>query len=111
MEYIIVFSLILLFVSIYVNFNLYKKYSQLEETAIDNQNFILSMRNRVLAHRSYLRQLDRNGSFEADDEVGFFFKELKQIINDVAIYLDGNGAETEEEEPNNRGIRSQITRL
>jgi hypothetical protein len=110
MIYLVSILIILLLSSGYANFNLYRKYSQLEETAMDNQNFIFSMRNRVLSHKSYLRQLDRNGSFESDDEVGFFFKELKQIINDISVYLDVND-DVDEEEQTPKNIRSQITRL
>lgn len=87
--------LILLSVSIYINYNLYKKYdvldelySNLEKSATEDQEFILSMRNRIMSQRSYLKQLDKNGSFEADDEVGYFFKELKKIINDISIYFN-----------------------
>lgn len=72
----------------YIIFNLYRKYAMLESTAIDNQEFILALRNRVMNQRSYLRQLDKIGSFEADDEVGFFFTELKKIIADISSYFD-----------------------
>lgn len=78
----------LLITASYIIYNLYKKYSVLEETAIDNQEFIMAMRNRVITHRSYLRQIDRSGAFEADDEVGYFFIELKKIINDISSYFD-----------------------
>lgn len=55
---------------------------------MENEQFILAIRNRVMSQRSYLKQLDRIGAFESDDEVGIFFKELKKIINDIAMYLD-----------------------
>lgn len=85
---LLILVLILLIVSIYVNYNLYRKYSTLESTAIDNQEFILAIRNRVITQRTYLRQLDKLGAFESDDEVGFFFKELKKIIIDIESYFD-----------------------
>jgi len=96
---------LLLGASIYSNINLYKKYSTLEEIAKENQDFILAIRNRVMEQRSYLKQLDRKGAFESDDEVGYFFKELKKIINDISLYFE-NEPITEEE--NNRP-RSIIT--
>lgn len=73
---------------------------------MENQEFIFSIRNRVLSQRSYLRQLDRIGSFESDDEVGIFFKELKKIITDISVYLELE--EEVEEEPTSK-IRSRIT--
>lgn len=102
---VIVLSLSLL-TSLYVVYNLNKKYSELESIAMENQEFIFSIRNRVLSQRSYLRQLDRIGSFESDDEVGIFFKELKKIITDISVYLELE--EEVEEEPTSK-IRSRIT--
>lgn len=84
---------LLLTISIFVNYNLYRKYDKLEQISIENEQFILAIRNRVLSQRSYLQQLDRRGSFESDDEVGVFFKELKKIINDIAVYLDMDSEE------------------
>lgn len=90
---IIVLS-VLLTVSIYVNINLAKKYEDLEtmteesvDTLLENEKFLTELKNRVLSQQSYLRQLDRIGAFEADDETGYFFKEMKDIINDIAVYF------------------------
>lgn len=73
---------------------MYKKYDSLEKVAQENVEFILAIRARVLSQQSYLRQLDRIGSFESDDEVGIFFKELKKIINDISTYLEINQEES-----------------
>ena len=101
----LIMVIILLFVSVYINYNLYKKYdvledlySNLEKSATEDQSFILAMRSRVMGQRSYLKQLDKNGSFESDDEVGYFFKELKKIINDIAMYLELEESEEQKEE-------------
>jgi hypothetical protein len=69
----------------------------LESIAQENVDFILSMRNRVLSQQSYLKQLDRKGAFESDDEVGYFFKELKKIINDISLYLSVEPEQNEED--------------
>jgi hypothetical protein len=34
-----------------------------------------------------LKEIDYKGSFESDDEVGFFFKELKNIQDDINKFL------------------------
>ena len=101
---IIIISILLL-VSIYVNINLAKKYEDLEtiaennvETLLENEKFLTELKNRVLSQQSYLRQLDRIGSFEADDETGYFFKEMKNIISDIAVYF---GEESLNDEKNN----------
>lgn len=90
----IIVLFLLLTVSVYINVNLYKKFDKLEEmaetsvdTLLENEKFLTELKNRVLSQQSYLRQLDRIGSFEADDETGYFFKEMKDIINDIAVYF------------------------
>lgn len=90
----IVFGLLLM-VSMWVIYNLYSNldrfetnYIALEEAKAKDEAFILDLRTKVLAYRSQLRQMDRIGAFEADDEVGFFFSELNQMITQISEYFD-----------------------
>ena len=90
----IIVLFILLSISIFVNINLTKKYEDLEtmaeesvDTLLENEKFLTELRNRIRSQQSYLRQLDRIGAFEADDETGYFFKEMKDIVNDIAVYF------------------------
>jgi len=89
-------------ISIFVNVNLTKKFEQLDEMAqdsvdalLENEKFLTELRNRIRSQQSYLRQLDRIGSFEADDETGYFFKEMKDIMNDIAVYFGENPIDDE----------------
>lgn len=93
-----IFFILLVLVTItqsFIIYNLYQKYDKMESEyddlvtrATENEEFILSIRNRVMSQRSYLKQLDNKGAFESDDEVGYFFKELKKIINDISVYFE-----------------------
>lgn len=109
MIFLVSFLIVLLLVASYVIYNMYAKYSRLESVAIENQEFILAIRKRVMSQRSYLKQIDRAGSFESDDEVGFFFKELKKIINDISLYLEDEVEDEDEDQKNN--IVSKLTRM
>ena len=98
----IVLLSILLVISTYVNINLLKKFEKIEEMTdnsvdilLENEKLLTSLKNRLLSQQSYLRQLDRIGAFEADDETGYFFKELKSIINDISLYFGESIAENE----------------
>lgn len=98
---IVVLSILLIF-SIYANVNLLRKFDKLDEMAqnsvdilLENEKLLTSLKNRLLSQQSYLRQLDRIGAFEADDETGYFFKELKSIINDISLYFGENIPENE----------------
>jgi hypothetical protein len=102
---IIVVLSILLLASIYININLTKKFEKLDDMAqesvdilMENEKFLTSLKNRLLSQQSYLRQLDRIGAFEADDETGYFFKELKSIVNDISTYFGDTQISTDEEQ-------------
>ena len=81
---------ILLVISIFVNINqLRKQESQseyiedLENSNTEYYNFFQKLKTQIGTSNSKLKQIDRLGSFEADDETGFAFKELKDIYDDL----------------------------
>ena len=43
------------------------------------ENIILNINDTIESINRQLKLIDDKGSFEADDEVGFFFDELKQL--------------------------------
>ena len=43
------------------------------------ENIILNINNTIESISHQLKLIDDKGHFEADDEVGFFFDELKQL--------------------------------
>ena len=70
----------------YTTFNLLRKLEK-QEDALNNQTIILSSYLSYLNKISdiiefsdkKLKEVDHKGSFKSDDEVGFFFEEIKQI--------------------------------
>ena len=71
----IILSIILTLVittSFFIIRNLIKKNERLED-------FITSQSEAITACDVRLKQLDEKGSFYADDEIGFFFKEVEKI--------------------------------
>ena len=44
---------------------------------------ILNFNNTVDKIKHQLKLIDEKGTFESDDEVGFFFDEIKQLGNDL----------------------------
>jgi hypothetical protein len=70
----------------YTTFNLLRKLEKQEDT-INNQATILasylSYLNKISDIIEFsdkkLKEVDNKGSFASDDEVGFFFEEIKQI--------------------------------
>ena len=73
--------LLLIFVAIlgYGCWNLIIQSEQLENQCLMYIDIIGEVRDKVLDVEIQLKEIDIKGSFEADDEVGFVFKEIKQL--------------------------------
>jgi hypothetical protein len=56
---------------------------ELVKNITDYDAFYEDLKRRVNESNSRLKQIDRLGSFEADDETGIIFKELKDIVNEL----------------------------
>ena len=70
---IIITILILLLLTIsYMLFLALKRINQYEDLIINITNIVEFISDKV-------KVIDNSGHFEADDEVGFFFKELKEL--------------------------------
>ena len=76
---IILLSLALLG-SLYANFNLLKNYEQSEEYVENLESWVNRFSKTITDMNTQLKKIDSKGSFESDDEVGYFYKELKKII-------------------------------
>ena len=47
------------------------------------ENIILNINNTIESIKLQLKVIDNKGTFESDDEVGFFFQEIKQLGQDL----------------------------
>ena len=47
------------------------------------ENIILNINNTIETIKIQLKTIDDKGTFESDDEVGFFFTEIKQLSEDL----------------------------
>ena len=90
LEIMLTISIVFLIISIYVNYNLNKKLEESEDYINDLENSNLNFytwfnnfKTKIGNSQSKIKQVDRIGSFESDDETGFIFKTLKDVINDL----------------------------
>ncbi len=63
--------------------NLLKQLEQLEDQVSFYIDVVDTVREKVLDVQVQLKEIDIKGSFEADDEVGFVFKEIKDLADDL----------------------------
>lgn len=72
---------IIILILIYAIINLLRKYEALEHINNDKDAWIQQFQETINLLNERLKQIDQRGSFESDDEVGIFFKELSAIQN------------------------------
>tara|TARA_R110002012_G_scaffold107384_2_gene249091 strand:- start:2789 stop:3073 length:285 start_codon:yes stop_codon:yes gene_type:complete len=89
MTAIIILSIVLT-ISVFVNINQLRKQESdaeyiddLESSNARFYDFFTTLKARMNESNSKLKQIDRMGSFEADDETGFIFNELRDIIDEL----------------------------
>ena len=58
---------------------LVRKNNKLEKIVVDQQQYIDAISIIIQDSGNTIKELDARGAFEADDEVGTFFRNLKQI--------------------------------
>tara|TARA_R110000822_G_scaffold218296_1_gene352745 strand:+ start:238 stop:510 length:273 start_codon:yes stop_codon:yes gene_type:complete len=69
--------------SLYVIYNLLRKYEQSEEYIENLESWVTMFSKNITDINREIKKIDSKGSFESDDEVGYFYKELKRIINQL----------------------------
>lgn len=63
----------------FTTFNLLKKNEKQEDILAGYMEYLSKISSLIEFSDKKLKEVDRKGSFESDDEVGFFFQEIKQI--------------------------------
>ena len=63
----------------------------------DYENIILNISNIIESIKLQLKTIDDKGTFESDDEVGFFFTEIKQLGDELDSIFETEVEENEKE--------------
>jgi hypothetical protein len=64
-------------------YNLIKQNEALEESTLFYQTKLDEIRDKAIRTEIELKELDIRGAFEADDEVGFVFKGIKELQTEL----------------------------
>jgi hypothetical protein len=75
---IIILSVLVIILS-YTSYNLLKKNEKCEDIIKSYENYMINLSNTIDFSDKKIKEVDRKGSFESDDEVGFFFQQLKYL--------------------------------
>ena len=80
---IIIISILSLVVLVlgFTTWNLLKKNEKAEDILLSYLEYLDQISRVIEASDIKLKKIDIKGSFASDDEIGFFFKQIKQIQN------------------------------
>lgn len=76
---ILLFLLICVIVLSFTTINLLKKNEKCEDIIKSYENYMNNLSTTIKISDQKIKEIDIKGSFESDDEIGFFFKLIKEI--------------------------------
>ena len=82
----------------YTTYNLLRKNERLEDDLNESDEFVVSIFSNLEKAYERMKSVDRLGSFEADDESGFIFEKIKDILEEINNEYDLNGETQKEKE-------------
>jgi len=70
----------------YTTFNLLRKNEKAEDILVSQDEFIKTLNNIIEQSDKRLKEIDDKGMFESDDEIGWFFNEIKRLQNALSQF-------------------------
>jgi len=86
----IILPLIIILILLYIVWNLLRKVEKLEDGIDESDKLIESAAESVNRALARMREVDRVGSFEADDESGFIYKEIQAALDKLNNEINKN---------------------
>jgi predicted PurR-regulated permease PerM len=67
--------------------NLLVKVERYEDITVDQTQYLQSISNIIKDSQKHLQNLDERGVFQSDDEVGYFFEQMKNVQKELDRYM------------------------
>ena len=77
----------LLILLVYIIRNLLIRNEKYEDVVRDQVQYLQNISDAVGEGQKHLKKLDEKGVFQSDDEVGYFFEQMKTIQNELDRYM------------------------
>ena len=72
---------------LYIIRNLIIKNEKYEDVVQDQVQYLQNISNAVYEGQKHLKNLDERGVFQSDDEVGYFFEQMKYVQDELNRYM------------------------
>lgn len=107
MELIMVITIIILSLVVcvlgYTSYNLFKKVEKLEGIVDSQQQYVNKFSSTVDYTKKRLDDIDAKGTFESDDEIGWFFESVKTLQRELNDFnINENRGNQQPNAPTNR---------
>jgi len=79
----VIILIILVLILGYVSYNLFKKVEQLERIVDSQEQYISKFSDSVDFANKRLGEIDEKGTFQSDDEIGWFFESVKTLQSEL----------------------------
>ena len=83
---IIILSILIVILGIAIR-NLLIKVEKYEDITVDQTNYLQNISNLITDSQKHLQSLDEKGVFQSDDEVGYFFEQMKLVQKELDRYM------------------------
>ena len=70
---------VMVVILVYTTFNLLRKNERAEDIIVQYNEYIGEFNKQLEFTSDRLKKIDAKGSFESDDEIGWFFKQIKNL--------------------------------
>ncbi len=70
----------------YTTFNLLRKNEKAEDIILSQNIFINKFSEQIDTSQKRLEEIDEKGTFQGDDEIGWFFNEVKILQNNLSRF-------------------------
>ena len=71
---------------LYTTFNLLRKNEKAEDIIVSQREFIEKFQESIEFTQKKLDKIDEKGTFRSDDEIGWFFNEIKKLQNAISQF-------------------------
>ena len=82
---IVILSIIIVILGIAIR-NLLLKNERYEDITVAQQEYLLRISEIIKDSKMHLQKLDDKGVFQSDDEVGYFFEQMKKVQEELDRY-------------------------
>ena len=83
---IIILSILIIILGVALR-NLLIKVEKYEDVTVNQTSYLQNISNPITDSQTHLKSLDERGVFKSDDEVGYFFEQLKKVQEELNRYM------------------------